>query len=332
MDSWHLSTPRLYLRRLSQSDRSDLLAMLSHYDVVKNLAKWPHPVDPDRVDALITRHKSETPGGYAITYGGRLAGMISAGPSIGYFSAPEFWGLGIMTEALAAVSQNALKRHDVLWSGAFEDNPASLRVLEKCGWREVPGDPEFCVARGVHVQERGFVLAHSYHWMQPVRTSRLILRPLKSADFDAFWPMVSDEGTVRMLLSWPWPADPLYLRGRLKNGYGRLGMASAIEREGVVVGMIGYSGGDIWYFMSPEARGQGYGTEALNAKVAQAFADPDVAHLNAGTWDDNPASMRVLDKAGFEKVGWSRAYCRGRNDHAEGPEYRLTRDKWNCRS
>ncbi len=328
MDNWTLSTPRLVLRRLTRADRPELVSMLSHFDVVKNLAKWPHPVDLDRVDALIQRHQGDVPGGYAISYGDRLAGMISAGPSIGYFSAPEFWGLGIMTEALAAVSRHALTKNEVLWSGAFEDNPASVRVLQKCGWQEVPGELEYSVARGAHVKERGFVKANRYDWLDPIVTKRLKLRPLRSSDFDAFWPIVNDQETVRMLLSWPWPADPLYLQDRLKNGIGRLGLASAIECSGTVIGMIGATNGHIWYFLAPEVRGQGYGTEALTAKIAQAFADPDVTQLDAGTWSDNLASMRLLEKMGFEQTGVGRAYCHGRNGYAEGPDYRLTRERW----
>jgi len=53
--------------------------------------------------------------------------------------------------------------------------------------------------------------------------------------------------------------------------------------------------------------------------------------LVAGTWSDNPASMHILEKAGFERTGWGSVYCDGRNAEAEGPDYELTRETWEAR-
>jgi RimJ/RimL family protein N-acetyltransferase len=55
---------------------------------------------------------------------------------IGYWLGEQFWGMGIATEALAAVARYAIAEHNLirLHARVFEWNPASMRVLEKCGF------------------------------------------------------------------------------------------------------------------------------------------------------------------------------------------------------
>jgi len=55
---------------------------------------------------------------------------------IGYWLGEQFWGRGIATEALTAVTEYAFKNFDLcrLYAHVFEWNPASARVLEKAGY------------------------------------------------------------------------------------------------------------------------------------------------------------------------------------------------------
>ncbi len=55
---------------------------------------------------------------------------------IGYWLGEEFWGRGITTEALIAVTQHAFSSFDIcrLFAHVFEWNRASARVLEKAGY------------------------------------------------------------------------------------------------------------------------------------------------------------------------------------------------------
>ena len=55
---------------------------------------------------------------------------------IGYWLGEEFWGRGITTEALTAVTDYAFRRFDLcrLYAYVFEGNDASARVLEKAGY------------------------------------------------------------------------------------------------------------------------------------------------------------------------------------------------------
>ncbi len=55
---------------------------------------------------------------------------------IGYWLGEPYWGRGIATEALRAVTEHAFSRYDIVRIAAtvFEWNPASGRVLEKAGY------------------------------------------------------------------------------------------------------------------------------------------------------------------------------------------------------
>jgi RimJ/RimL family protein N-acetyltransferase len=55
---------------------------------------------------------------------------------IGYWLGEEFWGHGIVTEAVRAVTRYAFDTFDIcrVFAGVFEWNPASMRVLEKAGY------------------------------------------------------------------------------------------------------------------------------------------------------------------------------------------------------
>lgn len=66
-----------------------------------------------------------------------LQGDIHAGTAeIGYWLGEPFWGKGIMSAALAAFTPFALAEFRLrrLYAQVLEWNPASMRVLEKCGY------------------------------------------------------------------------------------------------------------------------------------------------------------------------------------------------------
>jgi RimJ/RimL family protein N-acetyltransferase len=58
-------------------------------------------------------------------------------PELGYWLGVAHWGQGFATEAARAVIDHAFAdlRHEALQAGARVSNPASRRVLEKCGFQ-----------------------------------------------------------------------------------------------------------------------------------------------------------------------------------------------------
>ncbi|MEU9101214.1 GNAT family protein [Streptomyces sp. NPDC048361] len=95
--------------------------------------------------------------------------------------------------------------------------------------------------------------------------------------------------------------------GRHRTGWG----AYVVVRteDGRAIGGIGFHGPpedgrvEVGYDLAESVRGHGYATEALCALTAWALSQPDVQTVYATTDADNTASQRVLDRAGFRRIG-----------------------------
>ena len=87
---------------------------------------------------------------------GAVAGYIAvfgrgAKREVTYWLGSEFWRRGIATRALAKLLEIVAERP--LYARAAADNTASLRVLEKCGFRHVQQERGFANARGAEIAE-----------------------------------------------------------------------------------------------------------------------------------------------------------------------------------
>jgi len=107
---------------------------------------FPSPYTINDARRFIARATGPSPGLLlAIEVQGKAAGGIGINPlndtyrgtaEIGYWLAEPFWGNGIMTDAVRALvpvtfDRTALVR---IQAGIFSNNPASMQVLEKCGF------------------------------------------------------------------------------------------------------------------------------------------------------------------------------------------------------
>jgi RimJ/RimL family protein N-acetyltransferase len=83
---------------------------------------------------------------------GHLLSFEQAGRrSVGYWIAKEHWGRGIATRSLEIFLAGIPTRP--LYARAAADNVASLRVLEKCGFRAIGTDSGYSYARGAEIPE-----------------------------------------------------------------------------------------------------------------------------------------------------------------------------------
>lgn len=139
-------------------------------------------------------------------------------------------------------------------------------------------------------------------------TERLVLRSWVAAEADAV------VGGVR-LPHWAddFPADGdrviAELLGEHPEWLDRHGHRLVVERDsGLVVGSIGLfwppSDGvlEIGYGVVASRRGRGYAAEATRALTDFAFTAPGVRVVRAEVEPANPASVRVLEKAGFRPL------------------------------
>jgi RimJ/RimL family protein N-acetyltransferase len=152
---------------------------------------------------------------------------------------------------------------------------------------------------------------------------RLRLRPLALADAPAITAYANDPGVNRMVRSLP-PRQPtcgfegwiMILAARAPLGED---FVYAIEAEGELAGVIGahVRGGcvEIGYWLGRPFWGHGYATEALKALIPHARA---LGPLHAAHFADNPASGRVLEKAGFVYTGAvERQFCLARGERVD---------------
>jgi RimJ/RimL family protein N-acetyltransferase len=73
-----------------------------------------------------------------------------------------------------------------------------------------------------------------------------------------------------------------------------------------VLGDIYRRTAEIGYWLSEDHWGRGIMTDAVMAITAYGFDHLDLLRIEADVFARNPASMRVLEKAGFEREGWLR--------------------------
>ena len=138
-----LKTERLVLRAPCGSDVPAIVRFAGDRRVAQNTARIPHPYGAEDAEQFIASIKREDGGvTFAIVLDSSLIGIcgIDLRPDsaeLGYWLGAPYWGRGYATEAVRAVIDHAFSElgHEVLLSGARVSNPASRRVLEKCGFQ-----------------------------------------------------------------------------------------------------------------------------------------------------------------------------------------------------
>lgn len=85
---------------------------------------------------------------------------------------------------------------------------------------------------------------------------------------------------------------------------------------------------ELGYWLAPDHWGRGLATEAARALVVFGFEKLGAEALNSGHFVDNPASGRVLEKAGFAANGISRQWSAARQVFVDSNRFLLTRETW----
>jgi RimJ/RimL family protein N-acetyltransferase len=104
----------------------------------------------------------------AIDVGGEAVGGIGIHPlddgkrrtaEIGYWLSEPFWGRGIITDAVRSLVPVAFERYDIvrLQAGISSNNPASMRVLTKCGFAREAVRKNAIIRNGVVFDEVMYV-------------------------------------------------------------------------------------------------------------------------------------------------------------------------------
>ena len=138
------------IRKWELSDAKDLAMALSNKKIQDNLRDGlPYPYTErdgaEYISAMLSADEDET-FAFAIAVENKAAGSIGVfrqtnihrqTAELGYYLAEEYWGRGMMTEAVRQICEYVFAKSDVIriYAEPFAFNTASCRVLEKAGFQ-----------------------------------------------------------------------------------------------------------------------------------------------------------------------------------------------------
>ncbi len=172
-----------------------------------------------------------------------------------------------------------------------------------------------------------------------LETRRLVLRPLQADDAEAIARLAGD-----WRVAWPISTIPHpyslgrardFLRASRRSAAEGSELAFAVTRkpESGLIGIIslrpqqGHSA-ETGYWMGVPFWGQGYMSEALGAIIRHAFCDLQLQRVYAWHIGSNPASGRVMQKAGMRREACLRQHVLHRGEVEDQVYYGLLRDEF----
>jgi [ribosomal protein S5]-alanine N-acetyltransferase len=165
-----VETERCLLRPFTTGDRERLTEIADDRRISRNLTdQFPYPYTAEDADEWIELASGQSPvRNFAIEVDGSIVGGIGveqmAGEkhhvaAVGYWLTPATWGQGLATEALSAMIeyvQATFPQIRRLQASVYGWNPASGRVLEKCGFERE------ATLQGAIVKDGGVTDEHIY--------------------------------------------------------------------------------------------------------------------------------------------------------------------------
>ena len=142
-----LETGRLILRQLEPGDAAEIQRRIDDVDIARNTLTIPHPytlADAEQWLAMQEEKRNDVVFGITLREGGTIAGVIGIvlkpeddRGEIGYWITREFQGQGLASEAVSAAIDYGFEALGLnrIEAAHFSRNPASGRVMEKCGMR-----------------------------------------------------------------------------------------------------------------------------------------------------------------------------------------------------
>lgn len=172
-----MESDRLILRPWQDNDADALYRYASDPDVGERAGWPPHQSYEESLSIIRTLFRNDTTWAVVLKSTNEAIGAMGYGPScdcnlpardeeptVGYWVGKPYWNKGICTEALRLMLNYVRETTAIrsFISGHFVDNPASGRVMEKCGF----------TATGEQVFDNSLYAALG----RPIRVLRLELR------------------------------------------------------------------------------------------------------------------------------------------------------------
>lgn len=165
-----------------------------------------------------------------------------------------------------------------------------------------------------------------------LKSETLLLRPFILEDASTVQKLAGNKRVSDTTANVPYPYDDGLAESwisthesRWKNGEG-LTYAVALIESNILVGAVGFvtiinAEAELGYWIGVPYWGKGYCTEAVKLLVNFSFDDLGLKRVYAKHLARNPASGRVLVKAGFAHIGSTFEECRKHEGQVEIEEY-----------
>lgn len=161
-----------------------------------------------------------------------------------------------------------------------------------------------------------------------------MIRPITLRDALPYWRTHNTPDFTRMTGSWSYPFGYAEvcerIREAMRAGPGEKQWYTIVEKRNFAGTVVLFAwrpdSVEIGYSIAPSHAGRGIASEAVRAMCEHVFRTYRVKTIRARVGLENPASLRILEKAGFARDpeiawGWVRHYGRST------PHYNLTLER-----
>ena len=335
-----IETERLILRAWKESDVEDFYEY-AKVDGVGQMAGWsPHKdiEESEKILGFFIRDKKTF--ALELKENGKVIGSLgleeregepdvpagSIGREIGYAISKDYWGRGLVPEAVKAVIDYCFKELDFDWltCGHFVWNHQSRRVVEKCGFRyvkDVAHETRFGTEEPTKLyilENEGKIIknmtAHFDVTGIHIETKRLILRPWQEADLMDFHEYAQLE-EVAGPAGWNRSENLDMSRAQLEHYMdAKETLALVLKENGKVIGSLSaqwrpwhqypidrkLKGREFGFDLHSAYWGRGFMPEAVMAVTKFCFGTLDYDFVTCGHFLGNNQSGRCIEKCGFD--------------------------------
>ena len=331
-----IDTGRIILRRWSMSDLDDFYEYCKDPDVGpwagwkphesieesrERLRDWVKPENEELKFALELKETGKVIGSIGIEVDGHRRNMPGC-KSLGYVLGKEYWGRGLMTEAVHAAIDYAFRdmKLRMLSINHYPANQRSKRVIEKSGFRY---EGTLRTATAIYNGEERDLCCYSMwaweYWnlqakragfslLLPEEVDRVELENMQrefvntDADVTPFGldPKEMDfERWMQYVIAFRhFVPKPTYAKSSLYIFYNQeYGPCGALDLRHYLTERLLNGGGHIGYGIRPSLRGKGYAPYMLGLGIEKA-QDKGIDRALVCCDSDNPASARTIEDCG----------------------------------
>ncbi len=175
-----------------------------------------------------------------------------------------------------------------------------------------------------------------------LHSTRLILRPPLPEDAPRIECFVSDRRVAEMtaLIPHPYPRGAalewVYLTEQQWLDGVKASFVICLRDSGELVGCISFfhdrtRDNEIGYWIGVPHWGKGYATEALERLLGYAFDELGASRVDTYHFDHNPASGRVMQKAGLKFISKTKLGASRGDEQYDDVRYGLSAREWRAR-